>query len=291
MPKPRPLGFERADTGDAARLRLLGPHQPLPYAPDGCVEGGHARLDLATLVQGGGPGGFYLELLRLQLREPAFTDRRGSFEARLLVPRLVEAILQSRDLHAKIGHRRLSLLDLRLSGSDRVLLRQQGLFGLGSFAVQAPEVVRDRLLGPGKDAQFGLSLFPLGLEQCDRMIPPGDVLLTPLLILPFADQRHLQRVDLRLERLHPLRLRGQDGPECVPVRLRGEQLLLQYFHPGSQIPEFALAAHGPCRYTRRASDRKSTRLNSSHGYISYAVFCLKKKNNTRTASRPERSTA
>src|SRR2546429_7314231 len=29
-------------------------------------------------------------------------------------------------------------------------------------------------------------------------------------------------------------------------------------------------------------DRKSTRLNSSHGYISYAVFCLKKKKNTRT---------
>src|SRR2546429_6694165 len=29
-------------------------------------------------------------------------------------------------------------------------------------------------------------------------------------------------------------------------------------------------------------DRKSTRLNSSHGYISYAVFCLKKKKETRT---------
>src|SRR5687768_3965412 len=28
----------------------------------------------------------------------------------------------------------------------------------------------------------------------------------------------------------------------------------------------------------KARDRKSTRLNSSHGYISYAVFCLKKKN-------------
>src|SRR2546422_3018641 len=27
-------------------------------------------------------------------------------------------------------------------------------------------------------------------------------------------------------------------------------------------------------------DRKSTRLNSSHGYISYAVFCLKKKTHT-----------
>src|SRR5687768_18014589 len=29
-------------------------------------------------------------------------------------------------------------------------------------------------------------------------------------------------------------------------------------------------------------DRKSTRLNSSHGYISYAVFCLKKKKKTNT---------
>src|SRR2546422_6828789 len=32
------------------------------------------------------------------------------------------------------------------------------------------------------------------------------------------------------------------------------------------------------RHARR--DRKSTRLNSSHGYISYAVFCLKKKKHT-----------
>src|SRR5947209_9365853 len=31
---------------------------------------------------------------------------------------------------------------------------------------------------------------------------------------------------------------------------------------------------------RVASDRKSTRLNSSHANISYAVFCLKKKKNT-----------
>src|SRR2546422_3052393 len=30
----------------------------------------------------------------------------------------------------------------------------------------------------------------------------------------------------------------------------------------------------------RRGDRKSTRLNSSHGYISYAVFCLKKKKNS-----------
>src|SRR2546429_1085400 len=37
--------------------------------------------------------------------------------------------------------------------------------------------------------------------------------------------------------------------------------------------------------TNAEADRKSTRLNSSHGYISYAVFCLKKKKNTDSCGR------
>src|SRR2546430_9770575 len=36
---------------------------------------------------------------------------------------------------------------------------------------------------------------------------------------------------------------------------------------------------------RPAGDRKSTRLNSSHSQISYAVFCLKKKKNTNSTPR------
>src|SRR6202021_4195766 len=39
-----------------------------------------------------------------------------------------------------------------------------------------------------------------------------------------------------------------------------------------------LALHFHCR-GQLAGDRKSTRLNSSHANISYAVFCLKKKKN------------
>src|SRR2546429_1602534 len=35
--------------------------------------------------------------------------------------------------------------------------------------------------------------------------------------------------------------------------------------------------------TEEEIDRKSTRLNSSHGYISYAVFCLKKKKTRQSA--------
>src|SRR2546430_6802056 len=37
---------------------------------------------------------------------------------------------------------------------------------------------------------------------------------------------------------------------------------------------------GAGKATERAADRKSTRLNSSHSQISYAVFCLKKKKNS-----------
>src|SRR2546422_5289805 len=45
-------------------------------------------------------------------------------------------------------------------------------------------------------------------------------------------------------------------------------------------------------YGSRATvlDRKSTRLNSSHGYISYAVFCLKKKKKKHNKRRSDKKT-
>src|SRR2546429_7141242 len=54
----------------------------------------------------------------------------------------------------------------------------------------------------------------------------------------------------------------------------------------STIRRISLVANERTRAVRfdfAPGDRKSTRLNSSHGYISYAVFCLKKK--THTAER------
>src|SRR5256885_12664708 len=46
---------------------------------------------------------------------------------------------------------------------------------------------------------------------------------------------------------------------------------------------YALAAAGAILITVLLADRKSTRLNSSHLVISYAVFCLKKKKQPRNA--------
>src|SRR5256884_1104746 len=47
----------------------------------------------------------------------------------------------------------------------------------------------------------------------------------------------------------------------------------------TSLPSYPLTVMPPLTRlaSTRESDRKSTRLNSSHGYISYAVFCLKKK--------------
>src|SRR3989449_3195411 len=54
--------------------------------------------------------------------------------------------------------------------------------------------------------------------------------------------------------------------------------------PGVPQPGLDQGLHLSGRRGARA-DRKSTRLNSSHGYISYAVFCLKKKKTYVTGKR------
>src|SRR2546429_2938940 len=70
----------------------------------------------------------------------------------------------------------------------------------------------------------------------------------PIYLARSADER----------RRAPSREPHHDGPE----------------HGGAQAAD-GESGHEPVDEIER--DRKSTRLNSSHGYISYAVFCLKKK--------------
>src|SRR2546429_5314530 len=50
-------------------------------------------------------------------------------------------------------------------------------------------------------------------------------------------------------------------------------------HLEKDVDVRAVLARGGHMVLAHGVDRKSTRLNSSHGYISYAVFCLKKKKN------------
>src|SRR5687768_17748834 len=78
--------------------------------------------------------------------------------------------------------------------------------------------------------------------------------------------------------------RGVAGGASVDLAfLRANPHLLPAFLTHQRIRETPVPGGSICQARRltfddgTSVDRKSTRLNSSHGYISYAVFCLKKK--------------
>src|SRR5436309_9488657 len=63
-----------------------------------------------------------------------------------------------------------------------------------------------------------------------------------------------------------------------PIRNAGqESLVAELVHDSRHTPSQWATIVGVWRLSCTSSDRKSTRLNSSHVKISYAVFCLKKK--------------
>src|SRR2546430_5680359 len=76
---------------------------------------------------------------------------------------------------------------------------------------------------------------------------------------------HIREIDRDVVEQHGLRVLEPDAAPAA--RRRADAGLPALFHTGQT---------GVGAATR--GDRKSTRLNSSHSQISYAVFCLKKKN-------------
>src|SRR2546422_7961558 len=74
------------------------------------------------------------------------------------------------------------------------------------------------------------------------------------------------------------RITGREVPSgCLePGRRRFEEIFVD---PCDVAVRNSAGAYLVSNRILGSQDRKSTRLNSSHGYISYAVFCLKKKTN------------
>src|SRR2546422_4485002 len=62
--------------------------------------------------------------------------------------------------------------------------------------------------------------------------------------------------------------------DALPISDRARREVVPEVNPERGVDRGRLEHAVP---DHRFGDRKSTRLNSSHGYISYAVFCLKKK--------------
>src|SRR3712207_7124866 len=73
--------------------------------------------------------------------------------------------------------------------------------------------------------------------------------------------------------------RGRNAPELLGVGLEEDAVQAVTEAGGGPALEGGLVLGRP-HPGPAVGDRKSTRLNSSHANISYAVFCLKKKKNT-----------
>src|SRR2546422_10158968 len=103
-------------------------------------------------------------------------------------------------------------------------------------------------------------------------------------------QRHRSHASAHHQDNGPARVEAQCLQELGPVKRERESGI-----DGDTAMENPVGGHSPTdelglrllaadavhvNFTLDPRDRKSTRLNSSHGYISYAVFCLKKKKKT-----------
>src|SRR5690606_42116483 len=107
----------------------------------------------------------------------------------------------------------------------------------------------------------------------------------PLLTYSLDDNRHLHSFPARRSSDLSNRRRSSRALRARPRRREGCGMRL-YLVQSLDSGGFLVPDDGYVGWTRslRHADRKSTRLNSSHVKISYAVFCLKRKSNHTTVS-------
>src|SRR2546422_7402668 len=84
------------------------------------------------------------------------------------------------------------------------------------------------------------------------------------------------------------RSRYMQAYDVDPARTAMPVLIQRLVEAEAAGGAFSLTADDQLVVTGTWGDRKSTRLNSSHGYISYAVFCLKKKKKVKSRKRVDR---
>src|SRR3712207_8656973 len=79
---------------------------------------------------------------------------------------------------------------------------------------------------------------------------------------------------------------GEDPVDLAQRRVRAPDRLVEVVAAGGEAGAELGQQDREALAVGAAQDRKSTRLNSSHANISYAVFCLKKKNDRANAVIP-----
>src|SRR6266436_8268843 len=143
----------------------------------------------------------------------------------------------------------------------------------GHLGCELRQLATTRAQGLGRQQPF-----PMRLRQSPKQHLTDDVLVQQLLSV----RREDLEVPFRFIEFYPDEPAEQRAvPDLIdelPIATDREKELQQQRAHRLLRPDWAANRRAtPYAKPLMQRDRKSTRLNSSHGYISYAVFCLKKK--------------
>src|SRR5690606_41845466 len=152
--------------------------------------------------------------------------------------------------------------------------RPAEVVGTGHHTIEAPIEKQSRRR---QAATQGESRIPLDEEtrrcvqaagyELDSILPEGKALL----VRKAANLHTGGTIHDVTDQLHPQLVEAAVGAaRAIDIPVVG----LDFLVPSPTAPDYVII-----------EDRKSTRLNSSHVKISYAVFCLKKKKNTTTPNK------
>src|SRR2546427_12374179 len=134
---------------------------------------------------------------------------------------------------------------------------------------------------PSMERSEGMRSVPMGMRGNEQIAAqPTEQVRQMLLLNPAAGRRCLAHAVQQFQKMGvdtACRV-GADPEMCGDVfdQRRMKRLRAWIVQTRVQCAELVGCM---CRANVRKQDRKSTRLNSSHSQISYAVFCLKKKKN------------
>src|SRR5438270_4017031 len=174
-----------------------------------------------------------------------------------------------------IGGRKVAVIGYGSQGHAHALnLKESG--------VDVRVGLREGSSSKAKAEAAGLRVLPIGQAAAE-----ADLIM---ILLPDTEQKGVYEAEIEsnledgdaLFFAHGFNIRfGQIRPPAgVDVGMVAPKgpghLVRREYEAGGGVPSLIAAAQDPSGKTM-ALDRKSTRLNSSHSQISYAVFCLKKK--------------
>src|SRR6266511_2113665 len=186
------------------------------------------------------------------------------------VIRFMSSLVLERELHLEKGTLAARVLQRRCATFEREQVH----------VAEHPDVGLDLIRETGDDARLlVVRRVRMGIHDIDapdsRGFTAAEAIDAERAQDAPADRGVFGRHELTRQR-HLLRLIRESAEEAIAVRAAG-----RLADPGvageSQSADWACVVRGGQAHGDPSRDRKSTRLNSSHVKISYAVFCLKKK--------------